>query len=65
MISTSPAMGSASWKTGMQRYFFVAMATLILITVFAGFAPSFYLRSAFHPNHELSVLLHIHGRCSS
>jgi len=61
MISASPVIGSERVKTGMKRYFFVAMATLILTTVFAGFAPSFYLRSAFHPDHELSVLLHIHG----
>ena len=32
-------------RTGLKRYFFVAMAALILITVFVGFAPSFYLRS--------------------
>ena len=61
MISTSPAIGSEPVKPGMKRYFFVAMAALILITVFVGFAPSFYLRSSFHPDHELSVLLHVHG----
>ena len=61
MISAAPVTGSNSLKTGMQRYFFVAMAALILITVLVGFAPSFYLRSAFHPDHELSVLLHVHG----
>ncbi|HEY2465857.1 MAG TPA: hypothetical protein VGI32_17485 [Steroidobacteraceae bacterium] len=61
MISASPAIGSASARTGIGRYFFVSMAALVLLTVFAGFAPSFYLRSAFHPDHQLSVLLHIHG----
>jgi len=61
MISASPVIGSEPVRTGMKRYFFVAMATLILVTVFVGFAPSFYLRSAFRPDHELSVLLHIHG----
>ena len=61
MISASPVIGSESVKTGMRRYFFVGMAVLILITAFVGFAPSFYLRSAFHPDHELSVLLHVHG----
>lgn len=61
MISASPAIGAQSLKTGMSRYFFVAMAALVILTVFAGFAPSFYLRSSFHPDHELSVLLHIHG----
>jgi|SRR5580698_2817375 hypothetical protein len=61
MISASPVIGPETLKTGMQRYFFVAMAALVILTVFAGFAPSFYLRSAFHPDHELSILLHIHG----
>ena len=61
MISASPVIGPETLKTGMQRYFFVAMAALVILTVFTGFAPSFYLRSAFHPDHELSILLHIHG----
>jgi hypothetical protein len=61
MISAAPAIGSETLKTGMKRYFFVAMAALVILTVFVGFAPSFYLRSAFHPDHELSVLLHVHG----
>jgi hypothetical protein len=61
MISASPVIGSEPVKIGIKRYFFVAMATLILLTVFVGFAPSFYLRSSFHPDHELSVVLHIHG----
>jgi hypothetical protein len=61
MISTSPVIDTEPLKTGIRRYFFVAMAALVIVTVFAGFAPSFYLRSAFHPDHELSVLLHIHG----
>jgi hypothetical protein len=61
MISTSPVIGSEPLRTGVKRYFFVAMAALVILTAFAGFAPSFYLRSSFHPDHELSVLLHIHG----
>jgi hypothetical protein len=43
------------------HHFFVVMASLIAVTAFAGFAPSFYLRSAFHRHDELSILLHIHG----
>jgi uncharacterized membrane protein YozB (DUF420 family) len=43
------------------RYFFVAMACLILVVVFAGFAPSFYLRSPFTQDGSLSLLLHVHG----
>jgi hypothetical protein len=61
MISASPVLGPETLKTGTKRYFFVGMAVLMILTVFAGFAPSFYLRSAFHPDHELSILLHIHG----
>ena len=61
MISAAPVIGSEPSRTGMRRHFFVAMAALAILTVFAGFAPSFYLRSAFHPDHELSILLHIHG----
>jgi hypothetical protein len=61
MISASPVIGPETLKTGVQRYFFVVMAALVILTVFAGFAPSFYLRSSFHPDHELSILLHVHG----
>jgi hypothetical protein len=41
--------------------FFVVMATAVAVTVFLGFAPSFYLRSTFNPSRSLSILLHIHG----
>jgi hypothetical protein len=61
MISALPVIGPEPLKTGMKRHFFVAMAALVILTVFAGFAPSFYLRSAFRPDRELSILLHIHG----
>lgn len=61
MISASPAIGTEFLKTGSKRYFFVGMAVLMILTVFAGFAPSFYLRSSFQPDRQLSVLLHIHG----
>lgn len=54
-------IASEALKTGFKRYFFVGMAALVILTVFAGFAPSFYLRSAFHPDGELSLLLHVHG----
>jgi len=41
--------------------FFVVMATAVAVTVFLGFAPSFYLRSTFNPSRSLSIRLHIHG----
>jgi hypothetical protein len=37
------------------------MATAVAVTVFLGFAPSFYLRSTFNPSRSLSVLLHMDG----
>jgi hypothetical protein len=42
------------------RRFYVAMAVAILITVFAGFSRSYFLKSYFGTP-ELSLLLHIHG----
>ena len=41
--------------------FFVVMAAAVALTVFLGFAPSFYLRSTFNPDKYLSIRLHIHG----
>ena len=41
--------------------FFVVMAAAVAVTVFLGFAPSFYLRSHFNADKRLSMLLHIHG----
>jgi hypothetical protein len=48
-------------RAGIGRHFFVLMAAVIAILVFAGFAPSFYLRGVFNPNRHLSMLLHLHG----
>ncbi len=46
---------------GGRRVFFVAMASAVIATVFAGFAPTFYLRSHFAQDRPMSVLLHVHG----
>lgn len=43
------------------RFFFVVMASAVIVTVFAGFAPTFYLRGAFTQDRPMSVLLHVHG----
>jgi hypothetical protein len=43
------------------RLFFVVMASAVIITVFAGFAPTFYLRGSFAQSRPMSVLLHVHG----
>jgi hypothetical protein len=43
------------------RFFFVLMASAVIVTVFAGFAPTFYLRGSFTQTRPMSVLLHAHG----
>jgi len=43
------------------RFFFVVMACAVIVTVFAGFAPTFYLRGSFTQTRPMSVLLHVHG----
>ena len=68
MISTGQALpvGAANLsRPGASRFFFVAMASVVVVTVFAGFAPSFFLRNLFNPGRELSVLLHVHGAAFS
>ena len=55
------ALRSGESKILVRRHFFVVMASTISAVVFAGFAPSFYLRAAFRPDNKLSILLHIHG----
>jgi len=44
-----------------KRLFFVVMASAVIATVFAGFAPTFYLRGSFTQDRPMSLLLHIHG----
>lgn len=53
--------GNDPSKHGIKRYFFVVMASTIIVVAFVGFAPSFYLRAAFEPDTKLSTLLQIHG----
>jgi hypothetical protein len=43
------------------RLFFVMMASAVIVTVFVGFAPTFYLRGSFLQTRPMSVLLHVHG----
>jgi uncharacterized membrane protein YozB (DUF420 family) len=43
------------------RFFFVVMASAVIVAVFAGFAPTFYLRGSFTQTRPMSVLLHVHG----
>jgi hypothetical protein len=48
--------------TRLQRehWFYTGMALAIALTVFAGFAPTYFLRPYFHPE-PLRPLLHLHG----
>jgi uncharacterized membrane protein YozB (DUF420 family) len=52
---------AAGAVTFRGRLFFVAMASAVMIAVFAGFAPTFYLRGSFVQTRPMSVLLHVHG----
>lgn len=48
--------------TGVRgRLFFVVMASAFIVTVFVGFAPTFYLRGSFTQDRPMSLLLHVHG----
>jgi len=53
--------GPRNSRTNARTQFFLAMAVAVTVTVFVGFAPTFYLRSTFVPDKSLSFLLHIHG----
>ena len=54
-------IGVAQDLTKTRNPFFVVMAVAVAVTVFVGFAPTFYLRSTFNPDKRLSILLHVHG----
>lgn len=56
MSTVAPYPLSRRW-----RFFFVVMACAVIVTVFAGFAPTFYLRGSFTQTRPMSVLLHVHG----
>ena len=43
-----------------DNYFFTGMAVLMAVTVFAGFAPSYYLAGMFHAPLP-SLVVHLHG----
>src|SRR5437868_10602487 len=44
-----------------DRWFFTGMTVAMMVTAFAGFAPSFYLRSASHAGPPLTALVMFHG----
>jgi len=43
-----------------ERWFYLGMSIAVVVTVFAGFAPTYYLRPHFTPS-PLMPLLHLHG----
>lgn len=56
----SPAARPVTSPRSREHLFFTAMALAIALTVFAGFAPTYFLRPYFHPE-PLRPLLHLHG----
>jgi hypothetical protein len=41
--------------------FYVGLALAVALTVFAGFAPTYYLRLRYSPDSPLPGMLHLHG----
>jgi len=54
------AMGSVAQERQRDRWFFTGMAVAALVTVFIGFAPSYYLGRFFEAPPR-STLVHLHG----
>lgn len=55
-VQASPAI----IRRRRERWFYIAMSVAVIITVFAGFAPTYYLRPHF-TTAPLMPLLHLHG----
>jgi hypothetical protein len=58
------AVGSAAQERQRDRWFFTGMAVAALLTVFTGFAPSYYLGS-FVEAPPRSTLVHVHAGLST
>ncbi len=58
-MATIAGQGRAA-RPNNERRFFVAMAAVIAVATFVGFAPSYYLAPVFNAK-PLSTLLHVHG----
>lgn len=52
--------GPAIYRRRRERWFYISMAVAAVITAFAGFAPTYYLRPYFNTA-PLMPLLHLHG----
>jgi hypothetical protein len=53
-------MGAVAQQRQRDRWFFTGMATAIVLTIFIGFAPSYYLKGVFGAP-PISTFLHLHG----
>jgi hypothetical protein len=60
MVAGQVGARSATRERQRDRWFFTGMAAAALLTVLTGFAPTYYLRSAFGAP-PLSTLVHLHG----
>jgi hypothetical protein len=60
IASTRAGIAQRANATRGGRYFFLALAALLALIVFVGFAPTFYLREVFSAP-ELPALLVVHG----
>ena len=58
--TTSTGAGARTIASRRERLFYTGMAVAITITVFVGFAPTYYLRPYFGTQ-PLAPLLHLHG----
>jgi hypothetical protein len=61
VTSPSTAKGRADTSQRHERWFFGGMAIALTATVFAGFAPTYYLNSFNERPFALTALLHLHG----
>jgi hypothetical protein len=53
-------MAAAAQERRRDRWFFTGMAVAALLTVFTGFAPTYYLGHFFEAR-PVSTLVHVHG----
>jgi hypothetical protein len=60
VVSGRVALGSVGIERQRDRWFFTGMALAIVLTIFAGFAPSYYLKGVFGTP-PISTFLHLHG----
>ena len=61
MAVYSEVLGTQRQAKARERVFYTGMAVAILITVFAGFSRTFYLRPHFQQIQSLIPLLIVHG----